>query len=352
MELEELDEAQIKENEDEELFAEYSRLTNSEELAKYAHEIYGTLAGDTNPILPALIQLQSTFCKLLSHDPSLKDSVEAYQSATLELQEIAHVVRNYHSNIEYNPHKIEEINTRLSLINKIKRKYGPTLTDVRQYHEKTLEKLTQLENTDIQIEALQNKISEAEKLSQKLATELTKKRNAAAKKLESRMKEQLQALNMPKACFYVSLSPQTRSPQGDETVEFMFTPNVGEKKISIKECASGGELSRIMLALQTILAGKENTPTIIFDEIDANIGGETAVVVGGKLQELGHGHQIICITHFPQVAKCAQHHLQISKQEKKGRTYTEISLLDSAQRKKELARMEGKAKGKRLNDNS
>lgn len=346
MELDELDDAQLKEHEEEELFADYSRLTNSEELAKYAYEIQKTLTGDKNPIIPNLIQLQNTFGQLLNHDPSLKECFESFQSVTLELEEIAHVVRNYHAGIEYNPHRIEEINARLTLINKIKKKYGPDITDVYNYHEKSKEKLTRLENADIQIETLQERLSDAEKLSSKLAAELTGRRIKAAKRLETSMKKQLQALNMHKACFYVSLSPKTRSPQGDESVEFMFTPNVGEKKISIRECASGGELSRIMLALQTILAGKENTPTIIFDEIDANIGGETAVVVGEKLRELGTGHQVVCITHFPQVATCAQHHLQISKQEKKGRTYTEISLLDDVNRKKELARMSGTTKAK------
>jgi DNA repair protein RecN (Recombination protein N) len=151
---------------------------------------------------------------------------------------------------------------------------------------------------------------------------------------------------MGKACFFVSLTPQARNGKGDESVEFLFTPNVGEKKIAIRDCASGGELSRIMLALQTILSGKEQTPTIIFDEIDANIGGETAAVVGEKLRELGQGHQVLCITHFPQVAACASHHFQISKQEVSGRTFTEIAPLDAPRKKKELARMEGKRQAK------
>src|SRR5262249_41223925 len=112
--------------------------------------------------------------------------------------------------------------------------------------------------------------------------------------------------------------------------------------ISIKDCASGGELSRILLALQTLLAGKEKIPTLIFDEIDANIGGETATVIGEKLRELGRGHQVLSITHFPPVAKCAQHHVQISKREREGRTFTEIAVLDSSDKKKELARMSGK----------
>jgi DNA repair protein RecN (Recombination protein N) len=345
-ELEELDEVQLKENEDEELFKEYSRLTHSEELAKYASDIYQCLAGDNDPIISSLNRLQHSFNQLITHDSSLKDSADAFKSAIIEIQDVADVISNYQSAIEYNPQKIEEINERLTLINKLKRKFGPSISDVIKYQEDSRQKLFQLENADFQIEELEKQISKVKETSQKLASELTARRKKAGTILEKEMKEQLHALNMQKAIFYVSLFSHSRTSHGDESVEFFFAPNVGEKKISIKECASGGELSRIMLALQTLLAGKEKIPTLVFDEIDSNIGGETAAVVGEKLREIGRGHQVLCITHFPQVATCAQHHLQITKCEKEGRTFTEVHFLDSTTRKKELDRMSGNSVSK------
>jgi len=341
LELEELDEAKIKENEDEELFAEYARLTNSEELARHAFEIYNSLIEGEHPAISLLQREQNTFSQLIKFDPSLKPFYEAYQSALLELKEVACSLRNYHANIEFNPDKIAEINERLKLINKIKKKYGATTAEIGRYHEQTKQKLYELQRSDLQIEELEKSLEKAELKSQALATELTQKRTAAVEKFETAIKKQLKALNMAKTGFYVSLIPSTRSLHGDETVEFFFAPNVGEKKIAIRDSASGGELSRIMLAIQTLLAGKERIPTLVFDEIDANIGGETATVIGEKLREIGEIHQILCITHFPQVAKCAEHHIQISKHEKQGRTHTKIVLLDAENRQKELSRMTG-----------
>jgi DNA repair protein RecN (Recombination protein N) len=151
----------------------------------------------------------------------------------------------------------------------------------------------------------------------------------------------LLSLNMPKAEFEIKVSPQKRSLSGDDLVEFYIAPNPGERLLSVKDGASGGELSRLLLSIQTLLAGKEQIPTLIFDEVDANIGGATAAEVGKKLKEIGAKHQILCITHFPQVAKQANHHYQISKQEIKGRTLTQIHCLDEQSKQHELSRMLG-----------
>ena len=163
--------------------------------------------------------------------------------------------------------------------------------------------------------------------------------------LEIAVKDQLRLLNMAKVEFHVEVSAQKRNRFGDDRLEFFLSPNVGERRIPISECASGGELSRIMLTLQALLAGKEKIPTLIFDEIDANIGGETAAIVGKKLREIAENHQVLCITHFSQVARQAQHHLQISKTEREGRTFTEIAVLDKDARQHELMRMLGGAHG-------
>jgi DNA repair protein RecN (Recombination protein N) len=201
--------------------------------------------------------------------------------------------------------------------------------------------LAKLENTDADIELLQSRLAVLTSETNDLAAALSTKRKAAAKKLEKALAAQLHQLNMPKAECKVEITPQKRQTNGDDKIEFYLTPNVGEHTISLRESASGGELSRIMLALQVLLAGKEQIPTIVFDEIDANIGGETAVIVGQKLKEIAAKHQVLCITHFPQVARQADHHLRIYKQEVEGRTFTCIEALNEAAHEHELARMHG-----------
>ena len=161
--------------------------------------------------------------------------------------------------------------------------------------------------------------------------------------MEKEMTAHLKELNMPNAEFEIRITPQTRTATGDDHIEFYLSPNRGENQISVKQCASGGELSRLMLSLQVLLAGKEQVSSLVFDEIDANIGGKTADDVGKKLRAIGNKHQVLCVTHFPQVAHYADHHLQIIKEEVGGRTVTSIHILDEATREKEIHRMAGRS---------
>lgn len=344
MELEELEEAKLKDGEDDELFSEYSLLSHSEELAQKIAEVNQTLSGDRQPLLPLLNKLKAPLSQAKAIDASLEEIAKSYENALLELQEVAYSLRNYQSKIEYNPQKIADINERLMLITRLKRKYGATIQQIKNYEIESLKKLAQLENADLQIEEIRSQLKNLESQNQQLASELTEKRKQAAKILEEKMVMQLRALNMPKVEFYVEIERQKRGYNGDDRIEFFLIPNVGEHKISIKDCASGGELSRLMLSMQALLAGKASIPTLIFDEIDANIGGETAAIVGEKLKEIGRQHQVLCITHFPQVASKAQHHLQISKIEKEGRTITVVKVLEDKERQQELSRMLGKSK--------
>ena len=338
LEIEELLEANIKEGEEEELFAEYSFLSNSEELIQKVSEITHALDGERPAILSLLNRQKILFEQLKRLDPSLTDTAQTFENALLELQEVAHTLRNYQSRIEQDPARLTKINERLTLINHLKRKYGQ---NVQAYLTNAQTKLAHLENADNDIDALKHQLTQLQEQNQRLCAHLTSQRDHVGKSLEKAMIVQLQALNMTKAEFEVELSAQPHNRYGNDKIEFFLIPNVGEKRISIKDCASGGELSRLMLALQTLLAGKEKIPTLIFDEIDSNIGGETASIVGEKLKEIGLKHQILCITHFPQVAKCAQHHLQISKQEKEGRTVTTVKSLEGQARQRELTRMLG-----------
>jgi DNA repair protein RecN (Recombination protein N) len=340
-ELEELREANLKEGEEENLFSEYTHLANAEDIVSKIHDITQLLCGDKLSVLNLLTKQISNFDHLLRLTPTLQDTAIAYRNACLELQEVAHTLRIAHAHHEPQPDKLAAISERLALVHQLKRKYGESISDILSYQQKTQEKVHHLEAADTQIDDWRNQLFDVRKQNDELALVITNKRRAAAQALIHSLTIQLRSLNMGKVEFQIEITSQNRSRTGDNRIEFFLVPNVGEKRIPIKECASGGELSRILLALQTILAGKEDIPTLIFDEIDANIGGATAVAVGEKLREIGSNHQVICITHFPQVAKQANHHIQIEKQEIDGRTVTSIKTLDREGRQLELCRMLG-----------
>jgi DNA repair protein RecN (Recombination protein N) len=341
MELEELEEARLREGEEEEIFAEYTLLANAEDLSTKVKEVMNVLSGERNPIVSQLHRQKTTFDQLIAIDPSLKEAASSYQNAVLELEEIAYTLRDYQSRIHYDPDKLQRINTRLTLINKLKRKYGSAIADINTYHQRTKAKLKALENADCRIEELAEELEMASQATNSLANTLSNQRKQAAKQLDKALTEQLQTLNMAKAEFIVEVTSLKRCNSGDDRIEFFLVPNVGEHRIAIKDGVSGGEMSRVLLALQTLLTGKTATPTLIFDEIDANIGGATAVVIGNKLKEISWQHQVLCITHFPQVASQADHHLQIAKEEHAGRTVSRIRSLDLSAREEELLRMVG-----------
>jgi len=343
MELDELIEASLKDGEDDDLFAEYTLLSNAQDRTEKAHQITQTLSGERVSIIASLNRDKTVFEQLIQIDPSLTDAYRAYKSSLLELQEIAYTLHAYRSKIESSPARTSEVNERLTLITRLKRKYGSTMGEIQGYMDALSNKLSVLENADVRIEELQLGLSILEAANNKRSQDLTKKREASAKKLGEAIVTQLRSLNMPKVEFRVKITPQRRTGKGDDAIEFYLVPNIGEHEIPIKECASGGELSRLMLAIQSLLAGKEYTPTLVFDEIDANIGGETAVIVGEKLKEIGEKHQVLCITHFAQVARQAHHHFQISKREESGRTLTLVMSLKDGEKEAELARMLGES---------
>jgi DNA repair protein RecN (Recombination protein N) len=340
-ELEEIDEASLKDEEDEDLFAEYSRLTHSEELAQKTTSLLQALSSDRNAIVTQLLRHKGALESLVAIDPSLQEMLTSYSAATIELQEIAYSLSAYKGRIECNPHRSQQLNERLQLIATLKRKYGATIGDILTYREQIAGKLARLDSREEELTALRERLGDIARENDRQSSTLTAARQAAACHFSAAISSQLAALNMAKATFHVAVTAQTRSSSGNDGVEFFLTPNVGESQIALRESASGGELSRILLALHAELAGREQIATLIFDEIDANIGGETAAIIGQKLRKVSESHQLLCITHFPQVAKQAELHLQISKAEISGRTLSHVKTLDNAGRRRELARMVG-----------
>jgi DNA repair protein RecN (Recombination protein N) len=341
IEIEEIEEANLKDGEEEEVYAEYQELCHAEELIAKSSEINKIFTGERAPVLTQLNKVKMLLEQLSKLSPSLAETSTAFQNALLEIQEVSHTTAGYEMRIQHNPERCEKLNQRLETINRLKRKYGTTITEIEDYLKAARSRLGHLESADDQIEALQNQVKTQESLCNGLAIVLTKKRKEAAIPFQMAIESELAQLNMPKVQIVVKIEAQHRQKTGDDKVEMFITPNVGEHQVSLRECASGGELSRMMISLQATLAGKEGIATLIFDEVDANIGGETATVVGQKLQQIGHNHQILCITHFPQVAKHAEHHLKISKEEIEGRTLTKVETLKGKSQKQELIRMTG-----------
>jgi DNA repair protein RecN (Recombination protein N) len=344
-EIEEIEQVRPKEGEDDALFAEYSKLCHGDELASYLGNLLGMISESDQSVLPALKSQRFLFEKMVKLDNTIAPLAKGYQSVLAELEEVAYGLKRYQSQLDHDPYRAQEINERLTQLNKIKKKYGATVSQVMQYLEETKRKLLEIDGTEERLEGLRRDLDIAREETEEIARKVSHKRSKACNEVSKAVMGQLRELNMPHAVFEVRLEKQARSSTGDETIMFFMAPNEGEKMIPVHECASGGELARLMLAFQVLLSGKEQIPTVIFDEIDANIGGETASIVGDKLREIGGNTQVVCITHFPQVALCADHHYQISKHNKNGRTLSQVQKLDDVSKEGEIKRMYG---GKRV----
>ncbi len=339
-EIEEIESVSPVPGEDEELFAEYTLLNHSEEFQEHCHHIVDVLSGD-GALLSQLTALKSSFEKVVEIDPEAAESLGAFKQTIVELQEVAYFLDKSRSEKEFPAGRLQEVDARLARLHKLKKKYGSSLEEVLQYAETRRRRLDELENSDFEIAALEKEISDKERECDRLGEHLSSQREASAKQLGEALEKELHTLNMPSAKIRVSVTRGPRSETGDDKVVIYLRPNVGEKEVPVTECASGGELSRLMLSLQVLLAGKEKVPMIVFDEIDANIGGSTAHMVGAKFKQIGAKQQVLCITHFPQVAKQADVHLQINKEEIDGRTITFVRKLKKEEKVDELLRMGG-----------
>ena len=336
-EIAELEEAAVSDDEEESLFATLSLLINAQERADKCHRIDQLLTSDSSA-LTLLEREEETLNALATIDTTMSEIAATYSSALLELREVAYSLTRYQSSIEFHPEKKEAVDQRLTRIDTLKRKYGPSLSD---YLRNAYNELEQLEAADHDIDALDTLISDHSATLDAAAAALTQARREAADLLATAVTAELQNLNMTQARFEVEVTPRQRGSSGDDAVAWSLMANVGEGTLPLRSCASGGELSRVLLALHTLIAGQAGGATLIFDEIDANIGGKTAATIGNKLHTIGCNQQLLCITHFPQVAKEGDHHILISKAESAGRTHTTISVLNAATKKAELARMIG-----------
>ncbi len=339
--VQEIDSADLKEDEDDKLFAEYSRLSNSSELTENLSSVVLEITESQDALLSRLNFWINRFSPLTSNDKSLESPLSLLTDASVSLSEAARDFSSLLSDIDNDPLRKELLEQRLELIDKLKKKYGKTFEGIeksREEAQKTLDHYLTLDETLAQHLETQH---ELEHKTNTLATSLTQKRKAAASHLAPLVTEILHSLNMEGSAFTVGFIQIERNSFGDEEISFFLKANSGENAAPVSSRSSGGELARLMLAITTLLAEKNQTETLLFDEIDANIGGETATKIGKTLSYLGTSRQVICITHFPQVAKHAHAHFRVQKQETNNRTLATIDKLNSQDQKQELTRMLG-----------
>jgi DNA repair protein RecN (Recombination protein N) len=269
------------------------------------------------------------------YDDSLRGLLARMGGLSAELEDVLYELRSYVDELEADPNRLETVEDRLAAMRALERKYG----DVEGYLQESRERLARLENLDEETAELEARLAEGERRLRMVAAALRSGREAAAERLSAKVQENLGDLNLGKTTFRVELVPTEPGPSGTERVEFMIQPNPGEPELPVRRYASGGELSRIMLAIRLAQEIVEPGATYVFDEVDAGIGGETATAVGAKLRELGGRNQVLTITHLPQIASEAGTHVVVEKEESAGRTITRIEIIEGEERRRELARM-------------
>ena len=358
----EIEEAAIIKDEDQTLDQERTRLKNSAELYQTVYDSIEALYSKDGAVVETMTAIGKNLGKVGQIDPTLKKFQQDLSGVTFQLEDIIEKLRSYLASLQTDDRQLEDIETRIHALQRLKRKYGGTLDSVLDYLRTVTEELSGMENIPEKIEAVEGNLTKLHKKLSRSAIRLSKKRKETAEALSRKVESELATLRMEKTKFAVTFDTIARdhrtSPyltaddrliteNGIDRVVFLVAPNVGEPLKPLTSIVSGGELSRVVLALKAILAETESVETIVFDEVDAGIGGGVAEVVGKKLAALSRYHQVVCITHLPQIAKFGAHHFQISKHVSDGRTHTEIRPLNSDERVVEIARMLG---GEKITD--
>ncbi|BCU81605.1 DNA repair protein RecN [Polycladomyces abyssicola] len=341
---EEIAAAKLTEGEEEELELERKRLAHAEKIVQNASEAYEALYGERRGLEHLHDALQALE-EIAQVDESIRSVWEMVQSAYYQLEEAARELGTYRDQLEFDPDRLVEVEDRLHLIHQLKRKYGDSIRDILSFGERVQEELERLLNRDENKEALEAEMRKLRAELDQKADELTALRKQAARRLEERVEKELADLNMGATTFHVAFysseTPNGLTPTGKDRIEFQIAPNPGEPLRPLAKIASGGELSRIMLALKTLFADVDHIPTLIFDEIDTGVSGRAAQAIAEKMVALGRKSQVLCITHLPQVACMADTHFYIYKEAESGHTQTHVEKLDRQGRTLELARMLG-----------
>lgn len=337
----EIESAALHPGEEEELLLKRDQIANAERIIRLLSQSKQLLDGEeeVSGILQMFEELTNNLSQLTHFLPQMEPLAMRMEEIGYDLSDCAGDLGNYLDQMDYQPQELEQVEERLDLIYRLKRKYGNSVEEILEYLEKSREQLQQLNLSEEKAQELQEEYLRLKPQVQQAADMLTSRRHKAAKEFLSRVKKELEFLNMPSVRLSVSAGRSGWRPDGQDELEFLISSNVGEEPKPLAKIASGGELSRVMLSIKNVLAQKDRVGTAVFDEIDTGVSGKAAQKIGQKLQEVSCNRQVICVTHLAQVAVYADHHLLIEKSEEDGRTYTRIKPLDRQGRVEEIARM-------------
>lgn len=329
--------------EDAQLEQERRLLRNAVRIEELAGGAYGALHEDENSVARQLGAIRKKLDELARIDPAAADLQAALEPAAVAVEETAHALRHYLGKLEADPARLDEVEARLAAIERLKRKYGSSIDAVLAFLEEARRGLADVETCDDRRAALRKESETLARAYESAAAELSATRREAARKLARQLEQELAALAMEKSRVEIRVEPAAWSASGADRVEFLISPNPGEELKPLERIASGGELSRVALALKTCTAGparRNAVPsTLVFDEVDAGVGGSAAEAVGRRLKKLAATSQVLCVTHLPQIAGFADHHYFVEKRAARGRTVATVTELDASARTREIGRM-------------
>lgn len=343
--IEEIDNANLSIKEEKEVEQEYNTMANAREISTIVGDVINILNSDDYNYSSIIDQLNSTIAlmnNIEEYDEKIKKINNSLENINFELQEISVSLMQYMEGINYNEERMTYLEDRIDIINTLKKKYGNTIEEIFEYRNKISKKLDILMNIENEIRKINIEISKLEEELSNNCKTLSNKRKNISKEIERSIAEELSQLNMEKVVLKINFEKMDYfTSEGFDKIEFLISTNLGEELKPLSKIASGGEISRIMLAFKTILANYDDVPCLIFDEIDTGISGRTAQIVGEKINKISKNRQVICISHLPQIAALADTHFSINKRVKDGKTVTDVKKLSYNDRIKEMSRLLG-----------
>ena len=341
--IDELERADLQEGEEEALLARRNILRNGEKFLSAISAADACLNGGDESLgaVSAIKEAEDALRGLRSLGDEFVELSDRLESLRCEAYDLAETIRDKKDEYDFSPQELDAVESRCDQLYRLKKKYGSSVEEMLSYLERSREELDRIEYADDRLVQLAEKCTAQERAAREAARALTDKRRAAAKELETRISRELSELDMPKLRFSIDFQEKELSEDGTDTVEFLMSANVGEDLRPIRKIASGGELSRIMLALKNVLAEQDSVMTMVFDEVDTGVSGRAAQRVAEKLARLSRTRQVLCVTHLPQLTAMADVHFGVEKGEENGRTLTRVRELDRAARRAEIARMSG-----------
>ena len=347
--IQELERAQLKAGEDEELSARRTLLRSAGRLMEAVQSAEFALSGDEDRdgACSLIAQAEGEVQGVSSISPELSELSEKLTALRCAADDAADTLRDLSRSFDFSPGELDQVEERLDLLYRLRKKYGPTVEDMLSYLDRCRKELDQIQYADDTLARLEKDLKKAQKEAARRGEVLSQARREAAGALQARVQEELRQLDMPKVQFQTEFTPKGGEAGMDETgldeVQFLMSANLGEALKPIQKVASGGELARIMLALKNVLAEGDQIGTLVFDEVDTGVSGRAAQKVAEKMAQVARGKQVLCVTHLPQIAAMADTHFSVQKGEREGRTYTRLERLERSQRREELARLIGGA---------